>query len=98
MRERVEQMGGKLEITSSRGKGTKITVVLPSNGETMSGDPKRKQPAHLVGKPSWGVRDIAARCPYLKAKRKNLVSRYSSLMTIALSAKAWFHSLLGKQT
>jgi PAS domain S-box-containing protein len=35
MRERVEQMGGKLEITSSRGKGTKITVVLPSNGETM---------------------------------------------------------------
>jgi PAS domain S-box-containing protein len=35
MRERVEQMGGKLEITSSRGKGTKITVVLPSNGESM---------------------------------------------------------------
>jgi PAS domain S-box-containing protein len=32
MRERVEQMGGKLKITSSRGKGTKITVVLPSNG------------------------------------------------------------------
>jgi PAS domain S-box-containing protein len=36
MRERVEQMGGELEITSSRGKGTKITVVLPGNGETMS--------------------------------------------------------------
>jgi PAS domain S-box-containing protein len=35
MRERVEQMGGKLEITSSRGKGTKITVVLPGNGESM---------------------------------------------------------------
>jgi signal transduction histidine kinase len=33
MRERVEQMGGELEITSSRGKGTKITVVLPGNGE-----------------------------------------------------------------
>ena len=32
MRERVEQMGGELEITSSRGKGTKITVVLPCNG------------------------------------------------------------------
>jgi signal transduction histidine kinase len=30
MRERVEQMGGELEITSSRGKGTKITVVLPA--------------------------------------------------------------------
>ena len=29
MRERVEQMGGELEITSSRGKGTKITVLLP---------------------------------------------------------------------
>ena len=36
MRERVEQMGGELEITSSRGKGTKITVLLPCNGETMS--------------------------------------------------------------
>ena len=35
MRERVEQMGGQLEITSSRGKGTKIIVVLPGNGESM---------------------------------------------------------------
>ena len=35
MRERVEQMGGELEITSTRGKGTKITVVLPGNGESM---------------------------------------------------------------
>ncbi len=36
MRERVEQMGGELEITSSRGKGTKITVLLPGNGESTS--------------------------------------------------------------
>jgi len=36
MRERVEQMGGELEITSSRGKGTKITVVLLGNGESTS--------------------------------------------------------------
>src|SRR6202040_4140605 len=36
MRERVEQMGGELEIKSSRGKGTKITVLLPCNGESMS--------------------------------------------------------------
>ena len=36
MRERVEQMGGELEIASSRGKGTKITVLLPCNGESMS--------------------------------------------------------------
>ncbi|PYL78528.1 MAG: hypothetical protein DMF26_00440 [Verrucomicrobia bacterium] len=36
MRERVEQMGGELKIISSRGKGTKITVVLPCNGELMS--------------------------------------------------------------
>src|SRR5438876_3204162 len=36
MRERVEQMGGELKITSSRGKGTKITLVLPFNGESMS--------------------------------------------------------------
>src|SRR5436190_3235378 len=34
MRERIEQMGGELEITSSRGKGTKITVVLLGNGES----------------------------------------------------------------
>ena len=34
MRERVEQMGGELEITSSRGKGTKVVVVLPCNGES----------------------------------------------------------------
>jgi signal transduction histidine kinase len=36
MRERVEQMGGQLKITSSRGKGTKVTVLLPCNGESMS--------------------------------------------------------------
>jgi PAS domain S-box-containing protein len=36
MRERVAQMGGELKITSARGKGTKITVVLPCNGESMS--------------------------------------------------------------
>jgi PAS domain S-box-containing protein len=35
MRERVEQMGGELKITSVRGKGTKISVVLPSNGKSM---------------------------------------------------------------
>ena len=34
MRERVEQMGGELKINSSRGKGTKITVLLPCNGES----------------------------------------------------------------
>jgi len=28
MRERVEQMNGKLEITSARGKGTKVVVAL----------------------------------------------------------------------
>ncbi|MGH8099733.1 MAG: GAF domain-containing sensor histidine kinase, partial [Chthoniobacterales bacterium] len=32
MRERVEQMGGELKITSARGKGTKVSVVLPLNG------------------------------------------------------------------
>jgi PAS domain S-box-containing protein len=33
MRERVQQMNGELEIASSRGKGTKVIVVLPCNGE-----------------------------------------------------------------
>ena len=36
MRERVEQMGGALKVTSAPRKGTKITVVLPYNGESMS--------------------------------------------------------------
>jgi PAS domain S-box-containing protein len=36
MRERVEQMGGELEIISSRGRGTKISVLLPCNGESIS--------------------------------------------------------------
>jgi PAS domain S-box-containing protein len=35
MRERVEQMGGELKINSARGKGTKITVLLPCNGESI---------------------------------------------------------------
>ena len=35
MRERVEQMGGKLNITSSRGKGTKVVVMLPFNHKSM---------------------------------------------------------------
>src|SRR6266516_4042646 len=33
MRERVEQMGGKLKITSAHGKGTKVVVSLPYNHE-----------------------------------------------------------------
>jgi len=36
MRERVEQMGGELKITSARGKGTKVVVTLPYNGESRS--------------------------------------------------------------
>jgi signal transduction histidine kinase len=35
MRERVEQMGGRLEITSERGKGTNILVALPLNQESV---------------------------------------------------------------
>jgi len=41
MRERAEQMGGKLTIASSR-KGTKITLILPSNGKSAS---KKAKPA-----------------------------------------------------
>ena len=36
MRERVEQMGGELEITSARGKGTKVVVILPYTGRSRS--------------------------------------------------------------
>ena len=35
MRERVEQMGGELKVTSSRGKGTKVIVTLPYNHESV---------------------------------------------------------------
>jgi len=35
MRERVEQMGGKLNIKSARGKGTEIVVILPYNLESV---------------------------------------------------------------
>ena len=35
MRERVEQMGGQLKVTSSRGKGTKVIVTLPYNHESV---------------------------------------------------------------
>lgn len=35
MRERVEQMGGNLAISSRRGKGTRIAVTLPYNLESM---------------------------------------------------------------
>jgi PAS domain S-box-containing protein len=34
MRERSEQMGGTLKITSARGKGTKITLTLPYNHDS----------------------------------------------------------------
>jgi PAS domain S-box-containing protein len=36
MRERVEQMGGELKITSARSKGTKVVVTLPYNGTSTS--------------------------------------------------------------
>jgi PAS domain S-box-containing protein len=36
MRERAKQMGGTLKITSALGKGTKIVVALPYNGEAAS--------------------------------------------------------------
>ncbi|PYK05580.1 MAG: hypothetical protein DME66_06845 [Verrucomicrobia bacterium] len=35
MRERVEQMGGELKVTSLRGKGTKVVVTVPHNHESM---------------------------------------------------------------
>jgi len=35
MRERVQQMGGKLKISSSHGKGTKVVVTLPYNHESI---------------------------------------------------------------
>jgi signal transduction histidine kinase len=36
MRERVEEMGGELQITTARGMGTKVVVVLPLAGESRS--------------------------------------------------------------
>jgi signal transduction histidine kinase len=36
MRERVEQMGGTLKISSARGKGTDVLVTLPFNDQSVS--------------------------------------------------------------
>jgi signal transduction histidine kinase len=36
MRERVEQMGGTLKISSARGKGTDVLVTLPFNDHSAS--------------------------------------------------------------
>lgn len=36
MQERVEEMGGELQIMTARGNGTKVAVVLPLTGESMS--------------------------------------------------------------
>jgi signal transduction histidine kinase len=35
MNERVQQMNGKLEITSARGKGTNVVVALPLNQDSV---------------------------------------------------------------
>ena len=42
MRERVEQMGGNLTISSRRGKGTKIAVTVPYNLESGTVKSKKK--------------------------------------------------------
>jgi signal transduction histidine kinase len=45
MRERAEEMGGKLKIASARGKGTTITVILPLNrGAVSLARPSTEQP------------------------------------------------------
>jgi PAS domain S-box-containing protein len=49
MRERTEQMGGTLKITTARGKGTKIVVTLPYDGEAVpsgNGDFEHVKTAH----------------------------------------------------
>jgi Signal transduction histidine kinase len=94
MRERVEQMGGELEITSSRGKGTRsLWYCLVT--ESRRHDIKKKTAAksNKRAKKPNSVQENAE-----KKTQKNLVSRFSSLMITALSAKAWFHSSPGKQT
>jgi signal transduction histidine kinase len=47
MHERVAQMGGELKITSARGKGTKITVALTCNGQSMSWQPNGRRAMSL---------------------------------------------------
>jgi len=46
MRERAEEMGGEFKIVSSRGKGTKITVILPQGaGRQPAVQPKLARPS-----------------------------------------------------
>jgi PAS domain S-box-containing protein len=56
MRERVEQMGGTLQITSARGKGTKIVVTLPYNPD--AGSPRNDS---LLGHRSFSSRRSVAK-------------------------------------
>ena len=55
MRERVEQMGGTLQVTSARGKGTKIVVTLPYNPD--AGSPRNDS---LVRRRSFSSRRSVA--------------------------------------
>jgi signal transduction histidine kinase len=50
MRERAEEMGGEFKIVSSRGKGTKITVILPRGaGRQPAVQPKLARPSTGMG-------------------------------------------------
>jgi len=50
MRERAEEMGGEFKIVSSRGKGTKITVILPQGaGRQPAVQPQLARPSTGMG-------------------------------------------------
>ena len=89
MRERVEQMGGELEITSSRGKGTKITVVFPATAKRCH-DIQKENRRRVLGRLRRNQSLMRRKRRKLEI-RKGLRSGSSSLMITALSAKVWFH-------
>jgi nitrate/nitrite-specific signal transduction histidine kinase len=48
MRERVDQMGGSLKISSARGKGTRVLVTLAYNSDATPPRADGLRPAEMV--------------------------------------------------
>src|SRR4030095_4169624 len=90
MRERVEQMGGQLEITSSRRKGTKVIVTLPYNHESKTWNTKKNPFAKPSGprKSQGPVAPRLQRQPDLRERPRSLASLCSSPMITASCVKA----------
>ena len=90
MRERVEQMGGELEITSSRGKGHEDhrAIALQRRSDVMNQKENSRQVSRNCEETKVCREENAESWRHKKASHQ----RSSSPMITASSAKVWFHS------